>query len=134
MTLYELFVDWSAWAWPFLANHLWQATLFFLLVLGICITLKSAPARVRYSIWLVGLAKFVLPSAAVAWLISRAGIDLASLFTSSGDSTAVMPITPFLSPVASSPAQIIVESAPVVGSPSITLLPAVNDPSNWYGL
>src|SRR5215212_7730607 len=101
MTYYELLLEWSGRSWPVVANHLWQATLFFLIVLFVSASLKRAPTRVHYSLWLVALAKFVLPSAAVAWLVSRAGIDFSSLFTSGrGGAAAILPITPFLSPVA----------------------------------
>ena len=136
MAFYELLVEWSGRAWPLIANHLWQATIFFLFVLAVSSLLKRAPARVHYSLWLAALAKFVLPSAAVAWLINQTGIDLNSLFTSSGSPSGVMPISPFLSPVASPPAvQYTVESLPPVIAPDVlTSVTTVQNHSYWYGL
>jgi beta-lactamase regulating signal transducer with metallopeptidase domain len=135
MTFYESLVEWAGQIWPLIANHLWQATLFFLIVLVISASLKRAPARVKYSLWLVALAKFIIPSAAVVWLIRQAGIDFNSLFTPSGKgAAAVMPITPFLSPVATSPTihYTLQQSAPVTGPDALQVVAAVNEQSYWY--
>jgi beta-lactamase regulating signal transducer with metallopeptidase domain len=137
MTFYESLVEWSGRGWPLIANHLWQATLFFLFVLFISASLKRAPARINYSLWLVALAKFALPSAAVAWLVNQAGIDFNSLFTSSSDgAAAVMPITPFLSPVASSPAvhYTVQPTLPVTAGQGAApvYFATIEDHSYWY--
>jgi beta-lactamase regulating signal transducer with metallopeptidase domain len=137
MSFYESLVEWSGRGWPLIANHLWQATLFFLLVLFVSASLKRAPARINYSLWLVALAKFALPSAAVAWLVQQAGIDFNSLFTSSSDgAAAVMPITPFLSPVASSPTVHYIVQPTLPSAAGQAAAPAyfatVEDHSYWY--
>jgi beta-lactamase regulating signal transducer with metallopeptidase domain len=137
MSYYAPLMEWSKWAWPLLANHLWQATLFFLFVLAISFLLTGAPARVRYSLWLVALTKFVLPCAAVGLLINQAGIDITSLFTSqSGGQTSAMAISPFLSPVASPHAvlQITPSIMPGIGFPAMTYAVTVQDQGNWYGV
>lgn len=133
MSFYELCVEWSRWGWPLLVNHLWQATLFFLFVLIVSAPLKRAPARVRYSLLLVALLKFVLPSTVIVWFINRVGIDVSSLFTSSGDPGSVLPISPFLSPVTHAPAvQQTIEPAHDIASPVITHIAAAPEQSYWY--
>ncbi|HEX8188010.1 MAG TPA: M56 family metallopeptidase, partial [Pyrinomonadaceae bacterium] len=67
--LHETFARASAWLWPAVANHTWQATLFAAAVL--CATLllrRGAPARVRFALWLAAAAKFALPAALFALL------------------------------------------------------------------
>lgn len=104
MTFYERAVEWSSWAWPLLVNHLWQATLFSLLVLIVALPLKRAPARVRHSLMLIALIKFAIPAAAVASFINWTGIDVASFFAAeNGRWSSGLDISPLLSPVASQP-------------------------------
>lgn len=135
MPFYEPLVEWSRWGWPLLVNHLWQATLFSLFVLAVCAPLTRAPARVRYSLWLVTLAKFVLPGAAFALLVRQTGVD--GLFVSTGGGPAAgLAIEPFLSPLASQP--VIVQAdkvaAPDVGSAAAAYVAAVQDQGHWYVL
>src|SRR4051794_18866103 len=107
------FVEWSMSLWYFLANHLWQATLFCLLVLAISSLLKRAPARLRYPLWLLALAKFILPAAACASLLGRAGINVNSLFTSSAGAASInLGISPLLAPVPAPPATFYAVEAP----------------------
>ena len=137
MSFYAPLAEWSKWAWPLLANHLWQATLFFLFALFISWSLKGAPARVRYSLWLVALTKFVLPCAAVVSLLKQAGIDLTSIFASeSGGQASALAITPYLSPVTSPHAvlQITKSTMPGIGSSAITYAVTIQDQGNWYGV
>jgi beta-lactamase regulating signal transducer with metallopeptidase domain len=137
MSFYAPLAEWSKWAWPLLANHLWQATLFFLFALFISWSLNGAPARVRYSLWLVALTKFVLPCAAVVSLLKQAGIDLASIFTSeNGGQARALAISPYLSPVASPHAvlQITKSTMPGIGSSAISYAVTVQDQGNWYGV
>jgi TonB family protein len=54
---------WSQWFWPLFGNHLWHTTLFTLIAWPAAVLLlRSSPARARYSVWLLTLAKFLLPS------------------------------------------------------------------------
>lgn len=67
--LHETFARASAWLWPAVANHMWQATLFAALVLGAVLLLqRGVPARVRFALWLAAAAKFALPAALFAFL------------------------------------------------------------------
>lgn len=137
MSFYAALTEWSKWAWPLLANHLWQATLFFLLVLAVSCSLGKAPARVRYSLWLVALTKFVLPCAALASLLKQAGVDLTSIFASqAGEQASALAISPYLSPVATPHAVLHITKSilPGIGSSSITYAVTVQDEGNWYGV
>ncbi|MCA1620894.1 MAG: M56 family metallopeptidase, partial [Acidobacteria bacterium] len=74
--LHEILARASAWLWPALANHLWQATLFAALALGVTLLLRrGAPARLRYSLWLVAALKFAAPSALFAYFAAALGLD-----------------------------------------------------------
>lgn len=53
------------------ADHLWQSTLFAVAVLALVRLLPSAPARLRYNLYLLATFKFFLPSAAVLGVLSR---------------------------------------------------------------
>jgi beta-lactamase regulating signal transducer with metallopeptidase domain len=137
MSFYAPLAEWSKWAWPLLANHLWQATLFFLFALAVSWSLNKAPARVRYSLWLLALTKFVLPCAALAALLKQAGFDATSIFTSeSGGQASALAISPYLSPVASPHAVLHITKSilPGVGSSSITYAVTMQDQGNWYGV
>jgi beta-lactamase regulating signal transducer with metallopeptidase domain len=111
---YELIADWSSRAWPLLANHLWQATLFSLLSLLAAVSLGRAPARARYFAWLVALSKFALPSVLIFFLASRAGIDLSSVTArDAGPESSALNVSPLLSPV-TAPAPFVRSDEPVV--------------------
>ncbi len=71
MNLQAGLASWSADLWPSLLAHLWQSTLFALVLMPVLLLLRRAPARLRYSIWLVASLKFVLPSAVLAALADR---------------------------------------------------------------
>ena len=59
-----------------LAGHLWQATLFAALVVLLAGTLRRAPARLRYNLYLLAPLKFLLPSAALLVIFDRLGGDV----------------------------------------------------------
>lgn len=79
MTVHEWVAQWSAWGWPFLANHLWQATLLSLLAFAAAALLRKGPGRARYAIWLIASAKFVLPSAILIIMVRQLGLDFSFL-------------------------------------------------------
>ncbi len=58
-------------AW--LLGHLWQATLFAALVVLLAGSLKGAPARVRYNLYLLAPVKFLLPSAVLFLILDHLG-------------------------------------------------------------
>ncbi|HWT01596.1 MAG TPA: M56 family metallopeptidase [Pyrinomonadaceae bacterium] len=135
MPFYEPFVEWSRWGWPLLGNHLWQATLFSLFVLIVCAPLTRAPARVRYSLWLVTLLKFVVPGAVLALLVRQTGID--GLFApAAGSPAAGLALSPFLSPVASQPVVVSAarQFAPSGETSAAAYVAAVHDQGHWYGV
>jgi TonB family protein len=67
--LHETFARASAWLWPAVANHMWQATLFAAVVLFATLLLRrGAPARVRFALWLAAALKFALPAALFAFV------------------------------------------------------------------
>ena len=99
---YELLADWSNRAWPLVANHLWQSTLFALLALCAAASLRRAPAAARYLVWLVALFKFALPSALLFLVAAQAGVDLSSFSLRQNHSeSSTINVSPLLSPVSS---------------------------------
>jgi TonB family protein len=76
MTVHDWLARWSAWVWPLLANHLWQATLFSALCFLAVLLLKRGPSRTRHTIWLIAGLKFALPSALLLFLMESAGLRL----------------------------------------------------------
>jgi len=54
-----------------LTNHLWQSTLFTVLVAGAALALKSNQANTRYWLWLVASVKFLIPFSLLVTLGSR---------------------------------------------------------------
>src|SRR5580698_5353326 len=46
---------------PGLIAHLWQSTLFAGAAALLVLTLRKNPARVRYGIWFIASAKFLIP-------------------------------------------------------------------------
>src|SRR5882724_6722460 len=80
----EMLSDWSSQFWPFMVNHLWQATLFALLVLVASHLVKKLPAKARHAVWLLALVKFALPSAIILLVARFAGVDFNSLFSRYG--------------------------------------------------
>lgn len=134
MSFYERLLEWANWSWPLLVNHLWQATLFFLLILIACTLLKRSPARVRYSLWLVASLKFILPSTVISWLIGQAGFDVASLFTSDGGKSASeLTIVPLLSPVTSTPVVLqVIEPATQGIEPTAIAYTSLQSQNYWY--
>jgi TonB family protein len=79
MTLHSWFAAGSVWIWPRLINHLWQATLFFLMASLVVALLKKGPARWRYFIWLLCLARLAVPSLLFVWLGQQVRFDRTSL-------------------------------------------------------
>ena len=65
----------SSLLWPLVANHLWQATVFLVVVFLTSIALDRGPARSRYSVLLLGTIKLAIPSALLFLLLNTIGID-----------------------------------------------------------
>ncbi len=75
INLHDWFASFAAWWWPRLADHLWQATLFGIVVLLASLLLKRAPARSRHLLWLLATAKFIVPAALLVFLTQSIGLD-----------------------------------------------------------
>ncbi|HYP29676.1 MAG TPA: M56 family metallopeptidase [Blastocatellia bacterium] len=101
MAFHEWLFEWSGASAPLMANHLWQATVFSLLVFAAARFLRRGPARVRHALWLMASLKFALPSDLFLLSIHYAGVDLGLLF-GPNDAPAGAPQT--LGPVPLTPA------------------------------
>ena len=97
----QLLSAWSNAIWRLTLNHLWQATIFFVIALLASLLLRRAPARARYLVWLAASIKFALPSAVVLLALSSAGIRPQSMLDSSRRYAPTLHyLTPIVSPVA----------------------------------
>jgi TonB family protein len=72
---YEWLAQASVWWWPRFADHLWQTTLFALVILAAAFVLRRGPAHLRHTCCLLASAKFLIPAAAFVFLGQQAGID-----------------------------------------------------------
>jgi TonB family protein len=77
---YELLAKASVWWWPQFADHLWQATIFALVLLAAVFVLRRGPARWRHTFCLLASAKFIVPVALFALLAQQTGINSLSFF------------------------------------------------------
>jgi bla regulator protein blaR1 len=78
-----------AWTAP-LFNHLWQSTGVALLAWLLTLALKTNPARIRYSVWMIASVKFLVPFALLeslgsAWVKPVAGRQMGSALYSAVD-------------------------------------------------
>src|SRR5262245_61815204 len=76
MALHEILADWSQWIWPLAVNHLWLTTWFVLIAWALAALLRPLTAPARYSIWMIALIKFLLPSSWLILAIEWIGFDL----------------------------------------------------------
>lgn len=75
MSFHQSFAEWSQWFWLLLANHLWQATLFAVVAWAATLALKRSSARARHAVWLIAMAKFLLPAAWLAPALGKLGLE-----------------------------------------------------------
>ncbi|MBX7219517.1 MAG: M56 family metallopeptidase [Blastocatellia bacterium] len=61
--------------WSPVATHLWQATLFGLLVGTAAWLLNQASGRTRYTLWLLAAAKFAIPSMLISTLVAQLPLE-----------------------------------------------------------
>jgi beta-lactamase regulating signal transducer with metallopeptidase domain len=85
-----------------LLDHLWQSTLLALVIGGLVLALRKAPAAVRHGLWLAASIKFLIPFAALAAL----GRLLAPRFQ-----PLMLPAPLGLSPVHAAPAAALIRKA-----------------------
>lgn len=65
--------EWSRWGWPLVASHLYQSTIFALLVVALALAARRLPARVRYLLLLAASGKFLMPALVCESLFQRLG-------------------------------------------------------------
>ena len=73
MTWHNVLAEWSQWFWPLAINHLWQATLFALLVWATMLLLRRASPLARHAAWSLAMLKFLLPAILLAWAFAKLG-------------------------------------------------------------
>jgi bla regulator protein BlaR1 len=82
--------------WNQLANHLWQSTLFAMLIAGLCLLLKRDGAHIRYWLWWLASLKFLLPFSLLTGLGNWLGLrtEIGSV-PDAWTATATVVATPF---------------------------------------
>ncbi len=75
MTWHNVWAEWSQWFWPLAINHLWQATLFVLLVWAAMLLLRQASPLARHTAWSLAMLKFLLPATLLAWAFGKLGVQ-----------------------------------------------------------
>ena len=83
----DLFHQWTGWLLPRLADHLWQSTLIGLTTLVVVYLLHNQSARLRHLLLLLGMAKFLVPSALLVAGLDLLGITIAGLLYSTSATT-----------------------------------------------
>ncbi|MGH9871632.1 MAG: M56 family metallopeptidase, partial [Pyrinomonadaceae bacterium] len=73
--VYEWLGAASVWWWPRFADHLWQTTVFALVILVAAFVLRRGPARWRHTFCLVASAKFILPAALFVFPAQQTGVQ-----------------------------------------------------------
>lgn len=117
MSFYESLARVTGWIFPFVIEHLWQATLFALFAFIVALLLRRAPARVRYLVWLVALIKFVVPSALLAFAANEIVLSRAAhLFGGENQPTDNLIVVrefaaPVLNPFATLTSEVSIEAA-----------------------
>ena len=81
--------------WIDLGNHLWQATMFGIFIIGVIYLLRRFPARIRFYVGWIGLLKFTLPPALIFLALSH--LDRPSVISNPVISEAILPISLTLS-------------------------------------
>lgn len=106
MTWHNTLAEWSQWFWPLAINHLWQATLFALLVWAAMLLLRQASARARYAAWMLAMVKFLLPAALLAAAFDKLGLSFSRAEAlATNFSTSALILWETIEPVAQTDAQ-----------------------------
>jgi beta-lactamase regulating signal transducer with metallopeptidase domain len=118
MSYLHIISDWANWGSRLALNHLWQATIFFLIALIFSLLLRGGPARARYLVWLAASVKFALPSMLIVLVLNSTGIKPRAVFDRSPSSAPTLHyIAPIVSPI-------------VVDSPSLPQPVVYQSPAN----
>jgi GWxTD domain-containing protein len=85
-----------------LANHLWQTTVFMVVVGALTLLLRKNSAAVRYRLWLIASVKFLVPFSLLIGIGSQLGWKPIQAFPQSRVPVAIQQIShPFIAPPAS---------------------------------
>lgn len=79
---YDWLAEVSAWWWPRFADHLWQSTLFALVILAAAFVLRRGPARWRHTFCLIAAGKFLVPATLFVLLAQQTGLHSLSFLRS----------------------------------------------------
>jgi len=83
----DVFHRWTGWLLPKFADHLWQSTLIGLTTLVVVYLFHRQSARLRHVLLLLGMAKFLVPSALLVASLDFLGVRIAELLSSSSATT-----------------------------------------------
>jgi TonB family protein len=73
--LFKFLATTSVWWWPRFADHLWQTTLFALIMLAASFALRRGSANWRHTFCLLASAKFIVPAALFVFLAQQSGLE-----------------------------------------------------------
>jgi beta-lactamase regulating signal transducer with metallopeptidase domain len=119
MSHLQLFSEWSDWVVRLTVNHLWQATIFFVIAFLAALLLRRGSARARYLVWLAASIKFAVPSAFLLLALSGVGIQVRSIFEFSRKTAPSLDyLAPVVSPVDMTTAYLVSEAAQLPQSSS----------------
>ena len=104
-----------------LLDHLWQSTAFGSLIALIAFAFRKSPARVRFWLWMVASAKFLVPFSALVWIGKHSGWSAISPATVRWSFTFEEFSRPFSQP------RMLLVAAPHPGGPATNVV-------NWLGL
>jgi TonB family protein len=121
MNLWHELAEQAAWWTPRIADHLWQATIFALLILAATSFLRGGQANLRHSLWMLASAKLLIPATFVGFLAEQTSTNLGH---SLSRVLPASPETPLVQGI----------SQPVFTISNSYLIPVSNQPSSYYGL
>jgi bla regulator protein blaR1 len=127
MMLNYLSTLWAAVA-PGLGNHIWQSTLFAVLIGFLTLVLRKNHARVRYWLWLAASVKFLIPFS----LLVAIGKNLAWLRGSARTSSGLYLMEQVSQPFTQPNASLIPQTASTIAPSFIHILPAIVA-TVWFG-
>jgi TonB family protein len=121
-TAYEWLAAASSWWWPRFADHLWQTTLFTLLILGASLAVKRGPAIWRHTLCLIVSLKFILPVALFVFLAQQTGLPSLLAALQPGNQNALL-LAGITEPIATMAAtyEVTVAASTATGSENIYL-------------
>ncbi len=74
MISHDKLAEFSAFLWPALANHLWQATIVAGLCLLVLPVFRSAGAKARSILWALAFVRFIIPQTLMFFVVASLGL------------------------------------------------------------